>query len=427
MAAYSAFVPDVSKYNKQELGDMVGSARYKEHHLQQEKNTLQQEKADLQQEKETWLQIQEDLQQQLADLQQQNSALHAAQDTLQEQLIDAQNAVGSSSSSTTAVMQELVKTLTTHLSSSKPRVEKYYDLPKVMDHPSLEELRTWMEELETYTTHVPASIEQGVGKFLQGRIKGHLKRVTDGRVKKLQDDGSYTDTLETYFTIWRRAFGLMKPDDYAREKMRDASFTGGSLSEHVVQMEALFNEMVENPMAPIDKVLHFLATIKDPALREVLEINPLTALKWEGPQQWDDLSQWVLRKYNTKTIPKYTLPKPSPEKGTQGSHQGDAPQAPLDHGNKRKPPSSEAPKERAQKKHRPEEPKFKTFKLPPEVYNWYREKKLCFRCGAPASPQHEASKCTQKPRFPKDLPLKLINQTLTANGKPPRPPPEGAK
>ena len=432
---HSAFVPDLTKFNKQDLGDMVGAARYKEHHLQEEKKALTKERDDLQKEKEAWRQAEEDLQQQLTDMQQQNSALVAAQDTLQQQLIDAQNAIGSSS--TSGAMQELLKTLTTHLSSNKSRIEKYYDLPKVMDHPSLEELRTWMEELETYTTNVPASIQHGVGKFLQGRIKGHLKRVTDGRVKKLQDDGEYTDTLATYFTIWRRAFGLMKPDDYAREKMKDASFRGGSLSEHVIQMEAIFNEMVENPMAPIDKVMHFLASVKDPALREVLEINPLTAVKWEGPHQWDDLSHWVLRKYTTKTIPQYTPQGTGStlDKGSQRGGQSGGPQPSQDGGPKKRAHSSDAPKPSAEpsnghKRSKQDEArgKVRAFKLPPEVHDWYREKGLCFRCGNPTGPGHEtAAKCTQKPSFPKDLPLKLINQTLTANGKSPRPQPEANK
>ena len=66
-----------------------------------------------------------------------------------------------------------------------PKLDRFYELPKVMDKPTnLGELSNKIEGLRTYVPNVNAVSEMRVERCLQGRMKGHIKRITDKQVAK---------------------------------------------------------------------------------------------------------------------------------------------------------------------------------------------------------------------------------------------------
>ena len=325
--------------------------------------------------------------------------------------------------------------------SHAPKMEKFYQLPKVLEKPTLSELRLWMEEVEVYVTKVPSCLAQGLDNFLQGRMKGHFKRITAQAVSKAKAEGTYSEDLACYQKLWRDCYGLLDSDDYARMRLESTVFTGGSLSEHTMKVQALYAEMIQDPMPPRDKVRTFLSTIKVPGLADQLKYNPLTARKWEGETQWEDLCKFVLERYTTQTFGQGGQKRKAHEEEREGNHAGGSGGngshgAPKSHGgnghpykkhrdgkwprrdggkhpqgDRRSPPGKGSPSKSGEPRR---------LKIPPgsKAFKFYAEKDLCFTCGEPFTATHQkGQKCPKKPAFPKDFPPELKKEVWAANKK----------
>ena len=175
----------------------------------------------------------------------------------------------------TTVLERLLE------SRESPKVEKYYELPKVMDKPAnLGELRAWIEALRTYVPNVKTVGTMGLEKFLEGRMKGHIKRITEKQVAKLKAAGTFQENLDSYVRIWCKQFGLDDDDDWARKKLKELSFNGGSPAEFMVKIEAIFDEMVKDPLSARDKVQTFFICVKIPSLVQLWKYNSTTGRPW---------------------------------------------------------------------------------------------------------------------------------------------------
>ena len=258
--------------------------------------------------------------------------------------------------------------------------------------------------------------------------------------------GTYQENLDTYVKIWCKQFGLDDDDDWARKKLKELSFHGGSPAEFMVKIEAIFDEMVKDPLSARDKVQTFFTCVKIPSLVQLWKYNPTTGRPWTGDTQWEDLYDYIMERYGTtlvddkgqeKSVVNRHLEKrkaPDTPSGPSGSNTninpnhsnprdfkrikdgkgGAAPGGTANHPKKPQFQGQNHPKEAGDRK--PAE--VKPFRIPPgECQAFYKARNLDFRCGEPFGPGHEIGKCTKKPAFPKDLPAHLKKQIFQYNRK----------
>ena len=341
----------------------------------------------------------------------------------------------------TTVLERLLE------SRESPKVEKYYELPKVMDKPAnLGELRAWIEALRTYVPNVKTVGTMGLEKFLEGRMKGHIKRITEKQVAKLKAAGTFQENLDSYVRIWCKQFGLDDDDDWARKKLKELSFNGGSPAEFMVKIEAIFDEMVKDPLSARDKVQTFFNCVKIPSLVQLWKYNPTTGRPWTGDTQWDELYDFIMERYGTTTVDEKgqersgvnrhlekkraqeapggpggsdSNPTPSNPQGFQNKKFKDGKGGAVPRGANPKKPQAQGHGQdhsKGAQDRRPEE--RKPFRIPPgECQAFYKARNLDFRCGEPFGPGHELGKCTKRPAFPKDLPAHLKKQIFDFNKK----------
>ena len=176
----------------------------------------------------------------------------------------------------TFTLSELVNTI----QKREPDMSKHYQQPKQLDRPSIPELRQWIKDLQLYVTEQnPVCVAKGMEAYMFGRTTGYLQQVTMSSIRKLKRENKFVDCFETYKQIWFRAFGLSDPDDYARTQLNNLKFNFGNLSAHFMKLDALYEEMEEDPLSQRDRVTYALNSITPEALREKLTFRPGNGLR----------------------------------------------------------------------------------------------------------------------------------------------------
>lgn len=419
---YAALIPSRSGQTVDTLRNMVGAARYKEQQQLAHRRELEKELDELKALRVLMQEERDQLQEERDALAASNASLKGKAPAEDEEEVQE---LGEKSNPKKKTRIEWDPASAMQLLSLKkpPSQSKFYALPAIMDRPNLTDLRKWIEDLEIYVANVPDCKEvNGLYAFLRGRMTGHIRATTDKAVRELQEEGSFEDELPTFKKIWKTSFGLLDDDDLARKKLENLTFFAGSISEHVLKVDALYADMKEAPMHDKDKVRNFLKTIKDEKLQDLLKYDPNTQCPWEGEKMWMRLTNFIQKRFGVDHVgtPKRKQDasgggsggegggkkaKPNPQ-GTPGSDSSDGKRGKGGKGKgkwKKGPGGKSAEKDQGKK----------TFiKLSDAAVKWCLANKKCLKCGRESSKDHIKKTCKNPWALPKDMPENLKQESL---------------